>query len=108
GAMALRNNPWIAGAIVGGSIPMPWIAVISANDRPPLSKKQARTYAPPSTRMPCDAALPPSVRRELHRSDHPAAAVAGADDPGACEDSGRPGPDAPAPDARPDESDPSP
>lgn len=108
GAMALWNNPWIAGAIVVGSIPIPWIAVISANDRPPLSKKQARTYAPPSMRMPGDAALPPSVRGELPRSDHPSADVAGPDDPGASDDSGRPDPDAPAPDPRPDESDPSP
>lgn len=45
GSLALWNNPWIALAIVAGSIPIPWIAVIGANDRPPLPKGQARTYS---------------------------------------------------------------
>ena len=44
GSLALWNNPWIALAIVGASIPIPWIAVIGANDRPPLPKGQARHY----------------------------------------------------------------
>jgi hypothetical protein len=31
-------NPWIAMAIIGLSIPLPWIAVLVANDRPPRRK----------------------------------------------------------------------
>ncbi len=31
-------NPWIAMAIIGLSIPLPWIAVLIANDRPPRRK----------------------------------------------------------------------
>ena len=45
GAHVLWHNPWITVAIVIGSIPIPWIAVIGANDRPPLPKGQARTYS---------------------------------------------------------------
>lgn len=43
GSLSLWNNPWIALAIVAGSIPIPWIAVLGANDRPPLPKEQARS-----------------------------------------------------------------
>ena len=61
GALALWNNPWIALAIVAGSIPVPWIAVIGANDRPPLPKGQARTYSAGRLSAPMPAALPPGV-----------------------------------------------
>lgn len=33
-------NPWIAMAIIGLSIPLPWIAVLIANDRPPRRKDE--------------------------------------------------------------------
>lgn len=62
GALALWDNPWIAMAIVVGSIPIPWIAVIGANDRPPLSKEEARSYMPNTMTMPTHSALPPGIR----------------------------------------------
>ncbi|MDV2475777.1 DUF3099 domain-containing protein [Rhodococcus zopfii] len=34
------ENPWISMAIIGASIPLPWIAVLIANDRPPRSKDE--------------------------------------------------------------------
>lgn len=37
-------NPWIAMAIVGVSIPLPWMAVLIANDRPPRSKDEVSRY----------------------------------------------------------------
>ncbi|MET4048241.1 hypothetical protein BJD99_16510 [Rhodococcus sp. 1163] len=37
-------NPWIAMAIVGVSIPLPWIAVLIANDRPPRTKNEVSRY----------------------------------------------------------------
>ncbi|WP_072801994.1 DUF3099 domain-containing protein [Rhodococcoides yunnanense] len=37
-------NPWIAMAIVGASIPLPWMAVLIANDRPPRSKDEISRY----------------------------------------------------------------
>lgn len=58
GSLAIWNNPWIALAIVGGSIPLPWIAVIGANDRPPLPKGQARTYTAGRLSSPNRVALP--------------------------------------------------
>lgn len=61
GALALWNNPWIALAIVIGSIPVPWIAVIMANDRPPLPKDQARRYTAGGLPSSTPRALPPSL-----------------------------------------------
>lgn len=37
-------NPWIAMAIVGASIPLPWMAVLIANDRPPRTKDEVSRY----------------------------------------------------------------
>ena len=61
GALALWNNPWIALAIVIGSIPVPWSAVIMANDRPPLPKGQARRYVAGGLPSTLPRALPSSV-----------------------------------------------
>ncbi|UVE95358.1 DUF3099 domain-containing protein [Dietzia sp. B32] len=61
GSLAIWNNPWIALAIVGGSIPIPWIAVIGANDRPPLPKGQARTYTAGRLSSNTPYALPPGL-----------------------------------------------
>lgn len=61
GSIALWNNPWIALAIVGASIPIPWIAVIGANDRPPLPKGQPRTYAAGRLTSYTPTALPPGL-----------------------------------------------
>ena len=69
GALALWNNPWIALAIVIGSIPVPWIAVIMANDRPPLPKDQARRYTAGGLPSSTPRALPPSVTGAHHESE---------------------------------------
>ena len=62
GALAIWNNPWIAFAIVVGSIPIPWIAVIGANDRPPLPKHLQNRYVAGSiSAMPMNYALPPGM-----------------------------------------------
>ncbi|MGA9870230.1 MAG: DUF3099 domain-containing protein [Rhodococcus sp. (in: high G+C Gram-positive bacteria)] len=37
-------NPWIAMAIVGASIPLPWMAVLIANDRPPRTNDEISRY----------------------------------------------------------------
>lgn len=37
-------NPWISLAIIGVSIPLPWIAVLIANDRPPRTNDEPRRY----------------------------------------------------------------
>lgn len=61
GSLALWNNPWIALAIVAGSIPIPWIAVISANDRPPLPKGQARMYTAGALSNHTQYSMPPGL-----------------------------------------------
>lgn len=69
GSLSLWHNPWIAMAIVAGSIPIPWIAVIGANDRPPLPKNQARMYTARSLSTPRDYALPPSITGHARPDD---------------------------------------
>lgn len=61
GSLSIWNNPWIALAIVGGSTPLPWIAVIGANDRPPLPKGQARQYSAGALSNHTPYALPSGV-----------------------------------------------
>lgn len=61
GAHVLWQNPWITVAIVIGSIPIPWIAVIGANDRPPLPKGQARTYSAGGLTSYVPQALPSAI-----------------------------------------------
>ncbi|RVW03963.1 DUF3099 domain-containing protein [Rhodococcus xishaensis] len=38
------GNPWISVGIIAVSIPLPWIAVLIANDRPPRSKDEPSRY----------------------------------------------------------------
>ncbi|RVW09662.1 DUF3099 domain-containing protein [Prescottella agglutinans] len=38
------GNPWISVGIIALSIPLPWIAVLIANDRPPRSKDEPSRY----------------------------------------------------------------
>ncbi len=38
------QNAWIAMAIVGASIPLPWMAVLIANDRPPRTHDEPSRY----------------------------------------------------------------
>lgn len=44
-AYLIWENGWISMAIVGFSIPIPWIAVLGANDRPARSKHEPRGYS---------------------------------------------------------------
>ncbi|NLE79528.1 MAG: DUF3099 domain-containing protein [Rhodococcus sp.] len=43
-AYGVWANPWISMAIIGISIPLPWIAVLIANDRPPRTKDEPSRY----------------------------------------------------------------
>ncbi|NLG54537.1 MAG: DUF3099 domain-containing protein [Rhodococcus sp.] len=42
------GNPWICMAIIGASIPLPWMAVLIANDRPPRRKDEPSRYSRPA------------------------------------------------------------
>ena len=112
GSMAIWNNPWIAFAIVVGSIPIPWIAVIGANDRPPLPKAQQNRYVAGALPRQTSYALPPGVTGAPTRGPGPRGTGDGEPDP--TESPGHatgpaPGPTAtPSTPPRPDESDPTP
>ena len=101
GSLALWNNPWIALAIVAASIPVPWIAVIGANDRPPLPKGQPQTYSAGRLSAPTSVALPPgltggpSSREKAAAEDHSDEDRAGAAPPSPGDDAGQSHPNAP-------------
>ncbi|MFW0790376.1 DUF3099 domain-containing protein [Gordonia sp. CPCC 205333] len=43
-AYSITQNGWIALAIVAVSIPLPWVAVLIANDRPPRKRGEVAHY----------------------------------------------------------------
>ncbi|BBZ66827.1 hypothetical protein MINS_22560 [Mycolicibacterium insubricum] len=45
GAYGLWHNGWISLLIIAISVPLPWIAVLIANDRPPRTDEEPRRYA---------------------------------------------------------------
>lgn len=46
-AYGIWANPWISLLIIGASVPLPWIAVLIANDRPPRSKDEPSRWDRP-------------------------------------------------------------
>ncbi|MEV0946412.1 DUF3099 domain-containing protein [Rhodococcus sp. NPDC049939] len=59
-AYGIWSNAWISMAIIGVSIPLPWIAVLIANDRPPRTKDEPSRYhhkSPPSLPAPSHHAI---------------------------------------------------
>ncbi len=51
-AYNLWHNGWISLLIVAASIPLPWIAVLIANDRPPRRAEEPRRFDGPRRRTP--------------------------------------------------------
>ncbi len=51
-AYGIWHNGLISLAILAGSIPLPWIAVLIANDRPPRRAEEPRRYAERGGRIP--------------------------------------------------------
>lgn len=45
-AYSAWGNPWLSMLIIGASIPLPWMAVLIANDRPPRRADEPRRYDP--------------------------------------------------------------
>lgn len=69
---AVAYNVWENGllslAIVAVSIPLPWIAVLIANDRPPRKREEPRRYAGRGEKTPLfPTAERPALMRDLHR-----------------------------------------
>jgi hypothetical protein len=63
-ATLLYQVPWLAAGILVLSIPLPWMAVLIANDRPPKTRERFRPFHRAPDGEPLDArrtrALPPA------------------------------------------------
>ncbi len=63
------HNGLISLLIVGASVPLPWIAVLIANDRPPRRAEEPRRFDKQTRRTPL---FPTAKRAELERGTQPA------------------------------------
>jgi hypothetical protein len=68
-AYGIWHNGLISLAILAGSIPLPWIAVLIANDRPPRRAEEPRRYAERGGRIPL---FPTAARPALEPRSHAA------------------------------------
>ncbi|MEC3974764.1 DUF3099 domain-containing protein [Amycolatopsis sp. H20-H5] len=50
-AGVLHSTPWLALGILAISIPLPWIAVLVANDRPPRKAEEVNRYQAEPTKL---------------------------------------------------------
>ncbi|ORV50803.1 hypothetical protein AWC02_04095 [Mycolicibacter engbaekii] len=67
-AYGIWHNGLISLLILVASIPLPWMAVLIANDRPPRSKEEPRRYEAAPTRTPL---FPTGTRPALQRPPRP-------------------------------------
>ncbi|WP_145044054.1 DUF3099 domain-containing protein [Mycobacteroides abscessus] len=67
-AYSVWHNGWVSLAILAASIPLPWMAVLIANDRPPRKAEEPRRYGP-QTQHP--ALSPPADRRAIDPASAP-------------------------------------
>jgi Protein of unknown function (DUF3099) len=66
------HNGLISLAIIAASIPLPWIAVLVANDRPPRRADEPRRFDQPMRRTPLfPTAERPSIERRSHSAPQP-------------------------------------
>lgn len=61
-AYGIWHNGLISLAIIAGALPLPWIAVLIANDRPPRRPEEPRRYSASNRRT---GIFPGAVRLEL-------------------------------------------
>ena len=71
-AYGLWHNGLVSLAIVAVSIPLPWIAVLIANDRPPRRADEPRRFDEPVRRTPLfPTAERPAIERYSNQSPQP-------------------------------------
>lgn len=63
-AYSVWENGWVSLLIVAASIPLPWVAVLIANDRPPRRREEPRRFDKESRRIPL---FPTAERPALER-----------------------------------------
>ena len=67
-AAVFVNTPWLALTMIGISVPLPWIAVLIANDRPPRRADEPRRFDEPVRRTPL---FPTAERPAIERYSNP-------------------------------------
>ncbi|MBA0044899.1 DUF3099 domain-containing protein [Mycobacteroides sp. LB1] len=67
-AYSAWHNGWISLAILAASIPLPWMAVLIANDRPPRKSEEPRRYGPQTQHHPL---FPTAERRAIDPASPP-------------------------------------
>ena len=71
-AYGMWHNGLLSLAIVAVSIPLPWIAVLIANDRPPRRADEPRRFDQPVRRTPLfPTAERPAIERYIRPSQQP-------------------------------------
>jgi Protein of unknown function (DUF3099) len=71
-AYGLWHNGLISLAIIAASIPLPWVAVLIANDRPPRRADEPRRFDEPGRRTPLfPTAERPSIERRSRSAPQP-------------------------------------
>jgi hypothetical protein len=68
-AYGMWHNGLISLLIIAASVPLPWMAVLIANDRPPRSADEPRRFDGPARRTPL---FPTAERPALERHSRPA------------------------------------
>ncbi|SKN07035.1 DUF3099 domain-containing protein [Mycobacteroides abscessus] len=67
-AYSVWHTGWISLAILAASIPLPWMAVLIANDRPPRKAEEPRRYGPQTQHH---ALFPTAERRAIDPASAP-------------------------------------
>src|SRR5690349_13524655 len=81
-AYNIWQNGLISLAIIVASIPLPWMAVLIANDRPPRSAEEPRRYAGRGERIPLfPTAERPALQKDPFTPPQPDAARTDGDEP---------------------------
>ena len=70
-AYGIWHNGLVSLAILIASIPLPWIAVLIANDRPPRRAEEPRRYKPPSRIPLFPTAERPALESRTRQSPQP-------------------------------------
>jgi hypothetical protein len=81
-AYGMWHNGLVSLLIVAASIPLPWMAVLIANDRPPRRAEEPRRFDGAQRRTPLfPTAERPTLERQVDRALEPESSPAGTDSP---------------------------
>lgn len=70
-AAVFYHTPWLAATLIILSVPLPWMAVIIANDRLPIKASRFSRYRPETEDQELESAARRLQSRQLESGDHP-------------------------------------